>query len=45
MLPVRDLHIGSIFTFDSTIEKVIKIALEEAVKDVNANAIMMIAIS
>ncbi|KAF7836260.1 glutamate receptor 3.3 [Senna tora] len=31
------VHIGAIFTFDSTIGKVAKIAMEEAVKDVNAN--------
>ncbi|KAI4317046.1 hypothetical protein L6164_024957 [Bauhinia variegata] len=31
-------HIGAIFTFDSTIGKVAKIAMEEAVKDVNSNA-------
>ncbi|KAJ4825501.1 hypothetical protein Tsubulata_035022 [Turnera subulata] len=32
------VHIGAIFTFDSTIGKVAKIAIEEAVKDVNANS-------
>ncbi|KAI9073699.1 hypothetical protein K1719_044363 [Acacia pycnantha] len=32
------VHIGALFTFDSTIGRVAKIALEEAVKDVNANA-------
>lgn len=31
------VHIGAIFTFDSTIGRVAKIALEEAVKDVNAD--------
>lgn len=32
------VNIGAIFTFDSTIGKVAKIAMEEAVKDVNANS-------
>ncbi|KAL7256954.1 hypothetical protein ACSBR1_010819 [Camellia fascicularis] len=32
------VNIGAIFTFESTIGKVVKIAIEEAVKDVNSNA-------
>ncbi|KAE9586667.1 putative periplasmic binding protein-like I [Lupinus albus] len=32
------VNIGAIFTFDSTIGKVAKIAMEEAVKDVNADS-------
>ncbi|KAK7283466.1 hypothetical protein RIF29_13005 [Crotalaria pallida] len=38
-LPSRPaiVNIGAIFTFDSTIGKVAKIAMEEAVKDVNAD--------
>ncbi|XP_054818508.1 glutamate receptor 3.3 [Prosopis cineraria] len=32
------VHIGAIFNFDSTIGRVAKIALEEAVQDINANA-------
>uniref|UniRef100_A0A7N0US73 Glutamate receptor n=1 Tax=Kalanchoe fedtschenkoi TaxID=63787 RepID=A0A7N0US73_KALFE len=31
------VHIGAIFTFDSTIGRVAKIAIEEAVKDVNSD--------
>lgn len=31
------VHIGAIYTFDSTIGKVAKIAMQEAVNDVNAN--------
>lgn len=38
-LPVkpRVVKIGSIFSFDSVVGKVAKIAIEEAVKDVNSN--------
>lgn len=32
------VNIGAIFTFDSTIGRVAKIAIEEAVKDVNSNS-------
>lgn len=32
------VHVGAIFTFDSTIGRVAKIAIEEAIKDVNANS-------
>lgn len=32
------VNIGAIFTFDSTIGRVAKVAIEEAVKDVNANS-------
>lgn len=32
------VYVGAIFTFDSTIGKVARIAMEEAVKDVNANS-------
>ena len=32
------VNIGAIFTFESTIGRVAKIAIEEAVKDVNSNA-------
>lgn len=32
------VHIGAIFTFDSTIGRVAKLAIEEAVKDVNTNS-------
>lgn len=32
------INVGAMFTFDSTIGKVAKIAIEEAVKDVNANS-------
>lgn len=31
------VNIGALFTFDSTIGRVAKIAIEEAVKDVNSN--------
>lgn len=31
------VNIGALFTYDSTIGKVAKIAIEEAVKDVNSN--------
>lgn len=31
------VNIGAIFTFDSTIGRVAKLAIEEAVKDVNSN--------
>lgn len=33
-----EVHIGAIFSFDSTIGRVAKIAIEEAVKDVNLNS-------
>ena len=32
------VNIGAMFTFDSTIGRVAKIAIEEAVKDVNSNS-------
>ncbi|KAG6400184.1 hypothetical protein SASPL_137009 [Salvia splendens] len=32
------VNVGAIFTFDSTIGRVAKLALEEAVKDINANS-------
>lgn len=32
------VNIGAMFTFNSTIGKVAKIAIEEAVKDINANS-------
>lgn len=32
------VNIGALFTFDSTIGRVAKIAIEEAVKDVNSNS-------
>ncbi|KAI3745609.1 hypothetical protein L6452_08010 [Arctium lappa] len=35
------VNIGAIFTFDSTIGKVAKVAIEEAVKDVNANSTVL----
>lgn len=35
------VKIGSIFTFDSTIGRVAKIAIEEAVKDVNSNSTLL----
>ncbi|KAM7521333.1 hypothetical protein LguiB_020295 [Lonicera macranthoides] len=35
------VKVGSIFTFDSTIGRVAKIAIEEAVKDVNSNSTLL----
>lgn len=35
------VNIGAIFTFDSTIGKVAKVAIEEAVKDINANSTVL----
>ncbi|KAI3724699.1 hypothetical protein L2E82_36485 [Cichorium intybus] len=35
------VNIGAIFTFDSTIGRVAKVAIEEAVKDVNANSTVL----
>lgn len=32
------VNIGAVFTFDSTIGRVAKIAIDEAVKDVNSNS-------
>lgn len=32
------VNVGAIFTFDSTIGRVAKLAIEEAVKDINANS-------
>lgn len=32
------VNVGAIFTFDSTIGRVAKIAIEEAVKDINSNS-------
>ena len=35
------VNIGAMFSFDSTIGRVAKIAIEEAVKDVNSNSIVL----
>lgn len=36
------VHIGALFTFNSTIGRVAKIAIEEAVKDVNADPTLLV---
>lgn len=35
------VNVGAIFTFDSTIGKVAKIAIQEAVKDINENSTLL----